>query len=121
MRPQHSKMHTNTRGGYSEDTQIRAPDIRRLRARICKGSRLLSVKAPSRQPPSWLPVAGRTPRRSAVSAAVCAGLGYVIAARAAGIPLARGGRSPGCVSGQAMDELARDLAARLGGPAVSER
>jgi hypothetical protein len=28
---------------------------------------------------------------------------------------------PGRVSEQAMDELARDLAARLGGPAVSER
>ena len=89
-------------------------------ARIRKSSRLLSVKTfPVSLRPScrWLAVlraAGRV-LGSMCRACVhhrCAGRGY---------PSCSERPAPGRVSEQAMDELARDLAARLGGPAVSER
>jgi hypothetical protein len=95
------------------------PTYRWLRARIGKGSRLLSVKA---FPSASVLAAGGWPcsavlgrvRGSMCRACVhhcCAGRGY---------PSCPGRPVPGRVSGQAMDELARDLAARLDGPAVSE-
>jgi len=106
-------------GSSAQATDLPAAQLGRLCARICKGSRLLSVKA---FPSDSLLAAGGRPYSAALGRVRggrcracahhrCAGRGY---------PSGPGRTVPGCVSGQAIDELARDLAARLG-PAVSER